>query len=865
MGWIGRINDGVANSRVGHWFQLEGSGHPRERPGSRFTTEIRAGIISFFAMAYILAVNSSIVADSGGTCVCDSTPDDPICAANSDYLLCKNEVKRDLVTATAAISALATFFLGALANMPVGISCGMGLNAYLAYDVVGFHGSGSVPYEVAMTAIFVEGLIFFGLTILGLRQWLARAIPRSIKLATGAVSTPVELAGCSPADKLEDGTCPGSHKMQNPTLWLAIFCGGMLTVVLTMFRVKGAILIGIILVSICSWPRGTSITAFPDTPVGDDSFHFFKKVVDFHPVTRILAVQKWDISAYSGQFGRALITFLYVDILDCTGTLYSMARFSNLIDEKTQDFEGSATAYLVDSISITIGAVFGTSPVTAFIESGAGIGEGGRTGITAMMTGFCFFVSLFFAPIFASIPSWATGCVLILIGSMMMQAVVNINWRYMGDAIPAFLTIAIMPFTFSIADGLIAGICSYIVIQVLVWTVETASMGKLTATNKKNKDPWSWRIPGGILPGWLTRLFQGKKDFWRPYADETIDGNPGEPLPHVCPDGSLHNALASLIDQEWCDKETDKHIPCSSVFKTAQALSFQARKTSYESLDGTKIRLLRLHKGRFGDCLHGDFETVSLQDGKKNATPYEAVSYTWAKGNGKREKDHAVFIGKRWESLPITENCYDALQNWDTRNCNASDPRDKIFALLGLWKKAVEPDYTLSPQAMYTGLASTLVTDESWEVVAQLLDMATHGHSTPGLPSWVPDWSQKSQRSYRPEWEMSLPPRLFPKLRSNDDGRFRVHGQTGSLCILADEIDIMAPYLSREFRPATDGMVTVEAGCSEVSLAPDILRICEPTDSIFRLSQDKFRLILRKKAEPNVYRSVGWLFESRRN
>ncbi|RKK69368.1 putative xanthine/uracil permease [Fusarium oxysporum] len=556
MGWIGRINDGVANSRVGHWFQLEGSGHPRERPGSRFTTEIRAGIISFFAMAYILAVNSSIVADSGGTCVCDSTPDDPICAANSDYLLCKNEVKRDLVTATAAISALATFFLGALANMPVGISCGMGLNAYLAYDVVGFHGSGPVPYEVAMTAIFVEGLIFFGLTILGLRQWLARAIPRSIKLATGAgiglfltligltysegiglitgaVSTPVELAGCSPADKLEDGTCPGSHKMQNPTLWLAIFCGGILTVVLTMFRVKGAILIGIILVSICSWPRGTSITAFPYTPVGDDSFNFFKKVVDFHPITRILAVQKWDISAYSGQFGRALITFLYVDILDCTGTLYSMARFSNLIDEKTQDFEGSATAYLVDSISITIGAVFGTSPVTAFIESGAGIGEGGRTGITAMMTGFCFFVSLFFAPIFASIPSWATGCVLILIGSMMMQAVVNINWRYMGDAVPAFLTIAIMPFTFSIADGLIAGICSYIVIQVLVWAVETASMGKLTATNKKDKDPWTWRIPGGILPGWLVRLFQGKKDFWRPYADEVIDGNPGEPLPHV--------------------------------------------------------------------------------------------------------------------------------------------------------------------------------------------------------------------------------------------------------------------------------------------------------------------------------------------
>ncbi|KAK0390855.1 hypothetical protein NLU13_0358 [Sarocladium strictum] len=548
MAWATRINDAVAASAFGRWFQLEGSGAARERHGSRFTTELRAGVISFFAMAYILAVNSSIVSDSGGTCVCESTADDPICVQNVDYLLCKNEVKRDLVTATAAISALATFFLGALANMPVGISCGMGLNAYLAYDVVGFHGSGPVPYEVAMTAIFVEGLIFFGLTILGLRQWLARAIPRSIKLATGAgiglfltligltysegiglvvgaVSTPLELAGCAPGDRLEDGTCPRSVVMRNPTLWLGIFCGGILTVVLTMFRVKGAILIGIILVSICSWPRGTSITAFPNTPIGDDSFDFFKKVVDFHPITRILAVQQWDIGSYGGQFGRALITFLYVDILDCTGTLYSMARFANLIDEQTQDFEGSAVAYLVDSISITVGSVFGTSPVTAFIESGAGIGEGGKTGITAMVTGFCFFISVFFAPIFASIPPWATGCVLVLIGSMMMRAVVEINWRYMGDAVPAFLTIAIMPFSYSIADGLIAGICSYIIIQVLVWAVETASFGKLKVANKHEKDPWTWRIPGGILPGWLTRMVQGKKDFWKPYRDDSPEGS----------------------------------------------------------------------------------------------------------------------------------------------------------------------------------------------------------------------------------------------------------------------------------------------------------------------------------------------------
>ncbi|KAH7349811.1 permease family-domain-containing protein [Plectosphaerella cucumerina] len=574
MSWLTSINNGVAASPVGYWFRLDGSGHPRSRHGSKFLTEMRAGIITFFAMAYILAVNASIVSDSGGTCVCNSTnPEDPICAIDTDYLLCKNEVRRDLVTGTAAISSLATFFLGLLANMPVGISTGMGLNAYLAYDVVGFHGTGPVPYEVAMTAIFVEGLIFFGLTIFGLRQWLARAIPKSIKLATGAgiglfltligltysqgiglvqgaVATPLVLAGC-PESAMIDGVCPGSHKMRNPTLWLGIFAGGIFTVILTMFRFKGAIIAGILIVSIISWPRGTSVTVFPNTPVGDDDFDFFKRVVWFHPITKILAVQRWDIGEYGAQFGRALITFLYVDILDCTGTLYSMARFANLIDEHTQDFEGSATAYLVDSISISIGALFGTSPVTAFIESGAGISEGGKTGLTAMSAGVCFFISIFFAPIFASIPSWATGCVLILVGSMMMSAVVEINWRYMGDAVPAFLTITIMPFTYSIADGMIAGVCSYIIINTLVWAVETASGGRLKPSNKDLKDPWTWRIPGGLLPGWLTRLCKGKKDFWRPWPEDEADNQsvndhelnsigqhqtwakPGEALPYV--------------------------------------------------------------------------------------------------------------------------------------------------------------------------------------------------------------------------------------------------------------------------------------------------------------------------------------------
>ncbi len=523
---------------------LTASEQRKERKGSYFMTEIRAGLATFFAMAYIISVNANITSQSGGTCVCPiDSPD--LCETDEQYLFCKQEINRDIVTATAAISALTSFFMGALANIPVAVAPGMGLNAYFAFNVVGFHGSGPVPYEVALTAVFVEGFVFVGLTLLGLRQWLARAIPRSIKLATavgiglfltiigltysagigaitGYTSTPVELAGCAPQYFNELGHCPPSQKMRNPTLWIGIFLGGFLPVLLMIYRVKGAIIIGILLVSIISWPRPTSVTYFPYTDLGNSAFDFFKQVVAFRPIERTLAVQRWNVSEYGGQFGLAFITFLYVDILDCTGTLYSMASFSGVINPKTQDFERSTIAYMVDAIGISIGSLFGTPPVTAFIESGAGISEGGKTGLTAMVTGICFFIAIFFAPIFASIPPWATGCTLIIVGALMAKAAADINWRYYGDAIPAFVTIAVMPFTFSIAYGMIAGIVTYIVINTTVWLIEKVSGGRLKPHNKHEADPWTYKIPGGYLPPWLSRAARGKKDFWR--DDDETDG-----------------------------------------------------------------------------------------------------------------------------------------------------------------------------------------------------------------------------------------------------------------------------------------------------------------------------------------------------
>lgn len=170
-----------------------------------------------------------------------------------------------------------------------------------------------------------------------------------IGLITGAKSTPLELAGCL-IEQLDDtGVCPGAVKMRSGKMWVGIFCGGFVTALLIAFKFKGAIMVGILLTAIVSWPRTSDVTYFPDTTAGNSNFDFFKKVVTFHPIgPNTLNQNQWSLEGVGGQFGLALITFLYVDIMDCTGTLYSMARFSGVMDEKTQDFEGSAVAYLVD-------------------------------------------------------------------------------------------------------------------------------------------------------------------------------------------------------------------------------------------------------------------------------------------------------------------------------------------------------------------------------------------------------------------------------------------------------------------------------------------------------------------------------------
>ncbi|KAL0573997.1 hypothetical protein V5O48_007966 [Marasmius crinis-equi] len=530
VSFFDRLNAQVADSFVGRWFKLEGSGHPRERIGSRFTgwtlqTEIRAGLTTWAAMAYIISVNANILSDSGGTCVC---PTGDGCSNDPTYAQCVNEVRNDLIISTAAISALASFLMGAVANLPIGMAPGLGLNAYLAYSIVGFHGTGGiVSYSEALAAVFLEGWIFLVLSILGVRQWLVRVMPQSLVLAVGAgiglfiafiglsssglgiiggdTTNLVGLGGCKAEDWIEnlDHYCE-RKVLQNPTMWLGIFLGGILTVIMMLYRVRGALLIGIFLVSIISWPRPTAVTYFPHTEEGDRLFDYFKKVVTFHTLDKVGNAINY--AAYSnGRVWYALVTFLYVDILDTTGTVYSMAKFAGLRDPVTLDFEGSTLAYCIDATCISFGALVGVSPVTAYIESATGISEGGKTGITAVTTGLAFFISVFFSPIFASIPPWATGGSLVIVGSLMIRNVREVNWDYIGDAVPAFITILMIPLTYNIAYGVIAGIGSYFVINGIPWVLMKLSGDRIVPPSYEVAEEWVVP-PGSMLPPWLLYL-----------------------------------------------------------------------------------------------------------------------------------------------------------------------------------------------------------------------------------------------------------------------------------------------------------------------------------------------------------------------
>ncbi|XWS56957.1 hypothetical protein CRYUN_Cryun09bG0130200 [Craigia yunnanensis] len=529
--FLTRLNSTVANSPVGKRFKLA------ER-NSTFTTELRAGTATFLTMAYILAVNASILADSGGPCsvsdcvpLCSDTsvplsnctgstnrviqPDvsckfDPV---NPGYASCLEKVRKDLIVATVASSLIGCVIMGAFANLPLALAPGMGTNAYFAYTVVGFHGSGNIPYKSALAAVFIEGLIFLFISAVGFRAKLAKLVPKPVRISSSAgiglflafiglqnnqglglvgynPTTLVSLGGCPSSSRfsvapvvaaangtvslMPGGTASGDifclrDRMESPTLWLGIV-GFVIIAYCLVKNIKGAMIYGIVFVTGVSWFRNTKVTAFPNTDAGNSAHEYFKKVVDIHLIEITAGALSFKTIG-KGYFWEALVTFLYVDILDTTGTLYSMARFAGFTNQNG-DFEGQYFAFMSDAMSIVVGSLLGTSPVTAFIESSTGIREGGRTGLTALTVAGYFFLAFFFTPLLASIPAWAVGPPLILVGVLMMRAVVEIEWDDMRQAIPAFVTLILMPLTYSIAYGLIGGIGTYIVLHIGDWATE---------------------------------------------------------------------------------------------------------------------------------------------------------------------------------------------------------------------------------------------------------------------------------------------------------------------------------------------------------------------------------------------------------
>ena len=397
--------------------------------------EIVGGITTFLAMAYILAVNPGILSGAGMSWGA-------------------------VFTATALSAAIATLVMAFCANLPVALAPGLGLNAFFTYTVV--LGMGC-SFQLALTAVLLEGVLFIILSLCGVREAIIKSIPEGLKKAVavgiGLFITIIGLANAGIVST-ETGTLIGfvNFTMANKTAIVAVI-GLILTIVLYTLNVPGAILIGIIITTIIGIPFG--VTTIPENfkPFSAPSApHFF--AFDFKGIVCTPA-GKFSF-AVLGQFFVIFFTFLFTDLFDTIGTLLGVAEQGNLKDEngEVQNVKG---ALLADAIGTVAGACLGTSTVTSFVESSSGVAAGARTGLASVTTAVLFLLSLFLSPLFFLIPSAATAPALIFVGYLMMKSVVDIKFDDPTEGIPAFITIMTMPFSYSIAKGIQWGIISYVI------------------------------------------------------------------------------------------------------------------------------------------------------------------------------------------------------------------------------------------------------------------------------------------------------------------------------------------------------------------------------------------------------------------
>lgn len=400
--------------------------------------EMLAGLTTFLTMAYIIAVNPSILSATGM----------PAGA---------------LVTATCLAAAIACILMGIFANLPFALASGMGLNAYFAYTVVGQMG---ISWKVALTAVFVEGIIFIILSLFKVREAVVNAIPKNMKLAvTGGIGLFIAFIGMANSGLVvaNDSTMV-SLGVFTPTVIITII-GLIIITVLDKKGIRGAILWGILISAIIGW----GFALVDKEAAGALGIYLPTGVFKFEGIGEIAG--KVDlVNAFSGEnikmFITVVFTFLFVDFFDTVGTLVGVCSKAKMLDDEG-NVPNAGRALLVDAIGTTSGSLLGVSTVTTYVESSTGVAVGGRTGFTAITTGILFLIAMFFSPIFIAIPSCATAPALIYVGYLMLGAVKEIDFDNITEGVPAFLTIAAMPLTYSIGDGLTLGILSYVIINLL--------------------------------------------------------------------------------------------------------------------------------------------------------------------------------------------------------------------------------------------------------------------------------------------------------------------------------------------------------------------------------------------------------------
>ncbi|MCK4089071.1 NCS2 family permease [Acinetobacter radioresistens] len=395
-----------------------------------FRTEVLAGVTTFLTMCYIIIVNPMILSETG-----------------MDH--------GAVFVATCLAAAIGCLVMGIVANYPIALAPGMGLNAYFTYSVC--LGMG-VPWQTALAAVFVSGLVFIAISMFKIREAIVNAIPMSLKLAIGGgIGLFLALVALKNAGIIVDNpaTLVGLGDIKQPTVLLALL-GFFLIVIMHHFKVRGAIILSILVVTAIATALG---------------LNEFKGIVGAVPSLTPTLLQMDFEGLFTASLVGVIFVFFLVDLFDSTGTLVGVSHRAGLL--KDGKLPRLKKALFADSTAIVAGAALGTSSTTPYIESASGVAAGGRTGLTAVVVGFMFLACLFLAPLAQSVPGFATAPALLFVGVLMIQGITHIEWDDITEAVPAFLTIVFMPFTYSIADGIAMGFISYALVKLFTGKAST--------------------------------------------------------------------------------------------------------------------------------------------------------------------------------------------------------------------------------------------------------------------------------------------------------------------------------------------------------------------------------------------------------